>query len=335
MISKPLVAVLVIGDYKGSPLPSIAGATNDYVNVVRAFNCRRRYDIVFATNSLTKLEIKHITDDNVIRNENEIKLFDFKLKWSYDDIEDFNKRIATNVLATTSDNGDYGYDGLIYILSSHGDSEKIIFDSNGEEMPLAYIYNQFDNQECKSLRQRPKVYICDVSRFGSNEHSGQGAVKTTENETGHDQTKSGHYYAQKTQQTQETQETQQEQKVADTTTYTKDSHCCKIFGNSKQQPLRFINGNRKNDDSSLLIGSVCKVVAHNFTFVNSNLGDILLEIRHNMAKSLSVGNNIIGSDEIVLNKQNTLPYDIKFASSGTSNNSQQSKHKVRYIMRSL
>ena len=64
-------------------------------------------------------------------NTKEIKSYDFKLRWVEDDIGDFNIHIDHEILSCENKNvvGDelktvrHGYDRLINILFSHGDSE--------------------------------------------------------------------------------------------------------------------------------------------------------------------------------------------------------------------
>ena len=143
------MVVAVIADYKQSPLPSIEGALNDYYNVIRSFNYIRGYDTVFATNN----GVQHLTNKNRVTNTNEIKSFDFKLKWVEDDMDDFNTHISQKILS--SQNNDEAeekvehsgnYDSLIYILSSHGDCDTALYDSNGEELSLEYIYYEYNNK---------------------------------------------------------------------------------------------------------------------------------------------------------------------------------------------
>ena len=295
IIHKPLVVVVVIGDYKQSPLPSIKGAANDYCNVVRSFNCIRGYDVAFATND----GIKHLTNKNRVTNTNEIKSFDFKLKWFGDDIENFNEHIAQKILSSPNKQAG-SYDSLIYILSSHGDADETIYCSNGDELPLEFIDDKFNNKNCKSLRQRPKIYMFDIGQFPGDSHT-----KQTPNLQLNNYHNDKRLHVNKDQSKKATSSVP----VLDTKTYTEHSHCCTIFGNSKRQPLRFIN--------SLFISGISNVVSDSSMFDNSSLGDVLFETRQAMANALSSPNRRVVLDEIVLNEQNTMPYDIKFSSSTT------------------
>ena len=315
MIFNPLVVVVVIGDYKDSPLPSIEGALNDYHNVVRAFNYIRRYDIVFATNN----GVKHLANKNCVTNINEIKSFDFKLKWVDNDLDNFNTHISQEILS--SQNGDANnYDSLIYILSSHGDSDESVYDSNGEELSIEYIHYTFNNKSCKSLRQRPKIYIFDIDRVGGDSYTAKQASQMhmlqSDNNINYNQnsnnlkSKDGeHVHVHSPNMTPSLPEA-----VLDTKTYTEKSHCCTIFGNSKQQPWSI--GTKNEFKGSLFVSSFTKAVSSNFTFDNSSFSDVLFETRQNMVNTLSLGKNRVRLDEIVLNERSTMPYDIRFASGG-------------------
>ena len=296
------MVVVVIGDYKKSPLPSIENSSNDYFNVIRAFNYMRGYDTVFATND----GVKHLANENRVTSTNEIKSFDFKLKWAEDDVDDFNIHITQQILSFKNEDR---YDSLIYILSCHGDTEKTIYDSDGEELSLEYIYDQFNNTNCKSLRQRPKIYLFDINKHGSDNY----ISSTTSQINNHDNSNMKSVNCKDLQLTLNDGELKQSipsSPVLHTKTYTEQSHHCIIFGNSKQQPLRI---NVKNT-GSLFISSISKVASRNFTFINSSLGDVLFETRQIMADSLSIRKNRVQLDEIVLNEHSTMPYDIKFSS---------------------
>ena len=308
-IYKPLVVVVVIGDYKNSPLPSIKDASNDYYNAIRAFNYSRGYDVVFATNT----GFKHLTnhDQNGILNTNEIKSFDFKLKWVEDDMQDFNTHISQEILSSSEIKENAGdrtssYDSLIYILSSQGDSVSCFYDSNGEELSSEYIYYEFNNTNCKLLRQRPKIYLFDIGRIDSDIYTSSSSKKSQNNTTHNIQSKNI-----------KLPKLTPSLPVLDTKTYTEKSHCCTIFGNSKQQPVIWKNARKDNYNGSLFIASICNVVCHNFTFLNSSFGDVLFETRQNMANVLSSSEKRVKLDEIVLNERSTMPYDIKFSSSAT------------------
>ena len=298
-IHKPLVVIIVIGDYKESPLPSIENASSDYYNVIRAFNYIRGYDVVFATNND---DYKHLTKKNRVTNINNIKSFNFKLKWLDEDMGAFNTHVAEEILLSQN-----SYDSLIYILSSHGDGDQSIYYSNGDQLPLAYIDDMFNNKNCKCLRQRPKIYMFDVNRHGSDSYTSS---------------RSNQLQVQKKMQM-KNDDIEIEQSLASTNndnnstvfitkTYTEKNHYCALFGNSKQQPSPNIV---TKTSPSLFIESITKVVSSNVLFINSSLGDVLFETRQIMANKLSMDNNKVKLDEIVLNENSTMPYDIQFSSS--------------------
>ena len=339
------MVVVVIGNYnQASPIPSIEGASKEYYSVVRAFNYVRGYDIVFATNN----GIKHMTKKNSFKRTKKIKSFDFKLSWVNDDVENFNQHIVQKILPSANNDTKMGtnrYDSLIYILSSHGDGDKAIYDSNGEEIPLEYIYYTFNNQNCKTLRQRPKIYMCDINRVGSDSCTPSRCNRTQLQQSeskvnNHNNCNTDNVDSKNDEELQSIpdadhgnnqQNLMQQLPVVDTKTYTAQSHCCAIFGNSKHQPLQIAPNNiNVNDDCSLFVDSITKVVSSNFTFVNSSLGDVLFETRQNMANALSLQQKKeIKLGDVVLKENSTMPYDIKFASSAcveaNSNDEKESK----------
>ena len=63
-----------------------------------------------------------------------------------------------------TDDNKYKHDGLIYFISCLGDGDDAIYDSLGEEYNLAFLFDQFNNQECKCLTNKPKIFIIDTSR---------------------------------------------------------------------------------------------------------------------------------------------------------------------------
>ena len=305
-IYKPLVVVVVIGDYHESPLPSIKSALNDYHNVVYAFNYIRGYDIVFATTD----GIKHLTNENRVTSANEICSFDFKLQWDDTDIDAFNKHVAEETVscediikAAETINC---YDSLIYILSAHGDGKQIIYGSNGDEISIQYtVCFQFNNKNCKSLRQLPKIYMFDINRYGSDTLASSNS-QLQSNINSNNINNFTHSL--------ESNSPTACLPVLNTKTYTQESHCYTIYGNSKQQPSPL---NVPKTNCSLFISGITKVVRRNFTFVNSNLRDVVFETRQHMANVLSVPEKGIQTklDDIVLIEQSTMPYEINFASS--------------------
>ena len=92
-----------------------------------------------------------------------VKTDKFKMRWTVDELEEFNDKLKQEFI----DNSDssYNYDTLIYVLSSHGDGKNLVYDSHGEQFISHPIYHQFDNKECKKLRNKPKIYLFDTQRL--------------------------------------------------------------------------------------------------------------------------------------------------------------------------
>ena len=294
----------MIGDYKKSPLPSIEHASNDMCNVIRTFHCIRGYDIIFATNH----GIKHLTNKNRVTSRNEIKSFDFKLKWVHNDMDHFNTHIAKEISSIENrDDEERSYDSLIYILSSHGDGNETIYFSNGDQLPLEFIYVEFNNKNCQCLRQRPKIYMFDISRHDSDRYtssSNTNQLQIQKMQADNNDVEIEHSLA--------STNKDHNSNVFITPTYTEQNHCVAIFGNSKQQPSPNIIVTKNS--SSLFINSISKVVSCNVRFINSSLGDVLFETRQTMANELSMDNKKVKLDQIVLNEYSTMPYNIKFPS---------------------
>ena len=152
----PLVTAVMIGDYTNSTLPSIVTANKDYENIVDAFNIACGYTVVVATQDATNKDdgdgykLRQFDDDNTDKSCN------FKIKWTSDEIEDFNEKLKTDFI----DNENTQFDSLIYIVSSHGDGKNLVYDGNGEDFSLSFIYHQFNNANCRNLINQK--YICMI-----------------------------------------------------------------------------------------------------------------------------------------------------------------------------
>ena len=75
-------------------------------------------------------------------------------------MEDFHERLKEKF----SDDNETNFDSLIYVLSCHGDGKNLVYDRDGEWFALSFIYHEFDNQECRQLRNKPKIYLFDIDR---------------------------------------------------------------------------------------------------------------------------------------------------------------------------
>ena len=182
-IKNPLIVAVGIGEYDGM---KNLGTTTDYAKIKHTFNFRRGYSIVYQDrNENIRCIRKRCKSANHVLDQ-------FKLRWSEADIENFNDHIVEKILNensweeydsddSSSDSDDEDdddnkeskidtnqikvnekYDALIYFLSCHGASESIIYDSEGTECYLSFIFDKFEY--CSYLRGLPKIYFLDHCR---------------------------------------------------------------------------------------------------------------------------------------------------------------------------
>ena len=310
-IENPLVAMIIIGDYENSNLPSIKTANKDYQNVIHAFNFVREYTVVFAQNSddaNCKINIQTLTSsDPFNKRENVVKSDNFKSTWTYDDIEEFNETIKNEFI----DSDESTFDSLIYVISSHG-SGKTIYDSIGESYELSFVYNEFDNENCKQLRNKPKIYLCDTNRINiSNDIDNKinHQTKTMKSKTLHTTNHAFHT---------KQRSTGNDNSDCDvvTKTYTKETHFHKIFGHSAQQRISNETRDWVNkfiQNGSLFIQCFTAIFEKSTTASNdqiNNLRDILFETRKFMATILRLPDH--SADAVMLHDDSTMPYDVAF-----------------------
>ena len=103
----------------------------------------------------------------------------FKLKWTTGEIKQFNDAILTKLskrndeIIKKNDSRDESkensnetkqvkYDGLIYIISGHGYSDKVFLDSDGNKISLNDVFfDPFSNKNCEYFYGKPKLFIVD------------------------------------------------------------------------------------------------------------------------------------------------------------------------------
>ena len=157
ILENPLIAIvlLCVGKYSThSKWDNVDSAEKDYLLAIEAFNRKRGYVIFYMHDTNKPRLIK-----NKLPEKGKIRK-DFKLEWNSEDIDNFNHKRVSKVLNNKKSN----YDGLIYIISGHGDDDDSLIDSFGEEYPLAFIFDAFNNKDCKALRNKPKIFIVDTDR---------------------------------------------------------------------------------------------------------------------------------------------------------------------------
>ena len=302
---------MMIGNYDNSPLSSINDAMRDYHNIIYAFNHVRNHHVAFATNNSESKDddnvcVKHLTQS--ITNYRKIKSFDFKLKWTSDEIDDFTRQISDKVIC--KDNK-YNYDSLIWFVTSHGNNNVEIYDSNGEEYVLEFLYNKFNNKECRCLRQKPKIFFLDTIKHTTTTKlvtvASKTASKITCNENDEKETK--HNDLNHAQGSTNSKHLFQ--------VYQKESHFRKVFGNSSENQSLQIG--TPHEKGSIFVQSICQTVCNDAKFLNCNFDDFLFDTRQNMTQGLGLPDNAVHS--VSFHDYNTMPYDIQFISCTNTNES--------------
>ena len=164
-ISNPLVVMIGVGHYFDSGIwCHLTGIKNDYNNMITLFSKHWGYHFVYQTN---KNKIVWVDPKKKIRQN-------FKIEWTYDEINTFINNIANIVKQLKY------HDSLIFLISSHGDVDNVIIDSNGEEYQLMEIYDRFSNDinyGCPHLADKPKLFFVDACQ-GSTKPIPKGLLPT-------------------------------------------------------------------------------------------------------------------------------------------------------------
>ena len=297
-ITNPLATAVIIGDYSDSRLPSIKTANKDYQNIIDSFHDTYGYTVVVAQNDKNgedyTLACFSSSGDH---DAPQIQSCNFKCKWTEEKIEDFNEKIKEDFI----DNDSINFDSLIYIISCHGDGKSAIYDSRGENVFLSNIYCEFDNRECRNLRNKPKIYLLDTYRVGGGNNNSSIRKSNTDNNN------------------------QQEEKQVDASasdvvvtknnlknvtipaaaTYTTDTHFREVFGNSGHQPISNVN---ETIGHSIFIQCLTQIIKRN---PSVNLCDILVKTRSSMSAMLKLDENS-DVNAIVLSDVSTMPYKVNF-----------------------
>ena len=187
----PLVAILGIGDYDDDPL---IGVSRDYKNMIRVFNREFNYPIFYKVSDVKskknkdmgftdmnemgfdkgynspvsdgsddeKDDIKDNLNKNIFFNEKGTKKqfgYNYKLRWTVEEIHEFINDVHNKINDKESN-----FDGLIFIISSHGEADGVLLDSEEEDYPLMNIFTRFDNHKCYKLCGKPRIFIIDACR---------------------------------------------------------------------------------------------------------------------------------------------------------------------------
>ena len=146
IINNPLVAVIGIGEYDG--LPNLVGINKDYENLIYTFHKMYKHNILYCNNNNKIKDIKSF-DQSGKSN--------YKIRWTSDEIDLFLEK-AKNKLKTKE------YDAFLLFISSHGDSEGTLYDSDCEEYQVSSILNRFNGENCIEMAFKPKLIFLDACR---------------------------------------------------------------------------------------------------------------------------------------------------------------------------
>ena len=319
--------MIIISDYTNSNLPSISNPEKDYQNVINTFKNIKtsQYDVVFAetnqidssTFSLKRISCVDSPNDNISKDK--ARLYNFKKKWSEEEISDFNTKLKQEFI----ENNNKNYDSLIYVISGHGDGKKMVYNSNGEEFMLTFIYYEFNNQQCRKLRNKPKIYLVDSQRAANTKMDKKSSNNGNRNEEP-DPTPN---------ETDKTSNTKLEvlddfkDKIKnckdEDETYVKHSHKRTICCPSGQQAMKW--NSKCLENGSIFIQCFFHVLSKKLGKKSISLTDILFETRKYMVKMLRIpGINSI--DAIVLQDDSTMPCKIEF---DMMKNETQFKHEAK------
>ena len=194
--------------------------------------------------------------------------------------------------------------------------DNVIYDSTGEEYSIAAIFDQFDNQNCPSLCNKPKLYFVDACRgdMRTKRFKNHNTNDKINNNNNNDEKKAefddskinivykGNDRVSKADvENGKTKKKQDDEKNNDSNSYLKDSHCRKIFANTSGYAA--VDGGVKG---GYLIRSVIKVVSNPQSFRDYDLDGIVRLTRQLLE-------NLIGSYAAqVVEDVNTMPYRVKF-----------------------
>ena len=186
IIKNALIVILGIGEYCGN-MNNLPGVSKDYKNIINVFTKTWNYKVFYWVDKDSKDDDDDADDANSTGSNNNSNInynytpiytndtemiennLNFKLQWNGDEIDDFLEESRTKLVQNR-------HDGLIFIITSHGDSGRVIIDSDGENYELDALYSMFtpdarallSTEEAESdsnhLLQIPKIFCVDSCR---------------------------------------------------------------------------------------------------------------------------------------------------------------------------
>ena len=155
-MKKPLVVMMGIGYYlPGGVWEHLIGVPTDYKNMIKLFALHWGYPLIYQTDDN---KIVYLDKQRLLKNNNKYHT-NFKLKWNDDEISGFVLK-SKKIIATIKP------DGLIFVISSHGDRFKVLIDSNFKKYRLKSIFSEYWNSKdgCPYLADKPKIFFLDMCR---------------------------------------------------------------------------------------------------------------------------------------------------------------------------
>ena len=159
-LDDPLVVIIGVSIYDG--LPKLEGVVKDYENVIKTFVKQWKYNVLYKLDDNQDIYSGDINELNELNN--------YKLKWDINEIEAFAELARKYVVKNE-------HNGLIFVISSHGDAQRVMYDSNCEEYDLDSIFNTFRPEwssllstydeapgESSHLFGIPKIFLLDMCR---------------------------------------------------------------------------------------------------------------------------------------------------------------------------
>ena len=164
LINDPLVVVIGIGEYdENSGYETLDGVSKDYYHIIHTFVHCWRYKVLFKssknktiyTNTPTAVKSFEKRDDNDDG---------YKLHWTKEEILQFGQESCNKLV-------EYQHNGLLFVISCHGGSQGVIYDSTGEEFVLEFLCEIFrpipdasDDPTFNHLYAIPKIFFLDICR---------------------------------------------------------------------------------------------------------------------------------------------------------------------------
>ena len=153
-ISNPLVIIVGIGNYDSGVMPSLIGVNQDYANIIFTFYHKFGYSVLYKNKNNECVYKKD-------KNKEQVSIHQLKgnvkIHWNSDELEDFFTQ-STNYVESNK------HDSCIFIISSHGEAEGVIIDSEGEEYSLEFLFYQYMGNSCEYLVDKPKLFFVDACR---------------------------------------------------------------------------------------------------------------------------------------------------------------------------